>query len=485
MPQVQVLHGAFAGQSGELVARAGDSVSVRLLVFGRALELSLPLADVQICEPGPAALQALRAEMHKDRQSRWDFEEQAFWLEADPQTEPRVAHAAWKADLAARRARLDAEEAEADALFDEAVAGAEDPHMAFDALRPRLMPEAARRAATKARWRTDRSTFEADSARSEQAWDVRRRAEGAADDAAFAAWCAEVDPPALREARQAAAEARVASQRGAIADRVWRDWGLRLPESFFRFLCVWEGLAAPVRAAAAARGLHPMGLCDLLKDPSAPPAEGLDPRLHGRYFRDPPEFLTFLHGGTDGLHWGLWFDVPEQCAGVCSYYSNDGIDLLPPAGSPLGVLRAIADEALLQAEAGAATWALRLLREATVEAEEQSPQVPRAETLDGAGAVGLPEEIPTSLGDPEARRAALRADDLSPLIEAAMQDCEVGLPLPALVLGRDLHWLGRAEAGPLLIAAYTALGRGALAGIAAAHHENRELAGVGVLRTGE
>ena len=94
MPQVQVLHGAFAGQSGELVARAGDSVSVRLLVFGRALELSLPLADVQIFEPGPAALQALRAEMLNDRQSRWYFEEQAFWLEADPQTEPRVAHAA-------------------------------------------------------------------------------------------------------------------------------------------------------------------------------------------------------------------------------------------------------------------------------------------------------------------------------------------------------------------------------------------------------
>ena len=482
MPQVHVLQGAFAGQRGELVARADDSVSVRLLVFGRPLELSLPLADVRVEEPGAAAIEALRAELHKDRQSRWDHEEQAFWLEADPQTEPLLAHAAWKADLAARRARLDAEEADADALFDESVARAEDPHAAFDALRPRLLPEAARRAATKARWRADPATFEADSARSERAWALRRDAEGAADDAAFAAWCAEIDPPAQREARQAAAHARVASRRGAIAERVWRDWGLRLPEGFFHFLTVWEGLAAPVRAVAVDRGLHPMGLCDLLNDPEAPPAEGLDPRLHGRYFRDPPEFLTFLHGGSDGLHWGLWFDVPERCAGVCSYYNNDGIDLIPPAGSPLGVLRAVADEALLQAEAGPASWALRLLRDAALEADEPCSEGPRAETLDGAGAIGLPEEIPSSLGDPEARRAALQDGNLSTLIEAAMRDCEAGLPLPALVLGRDLHWLGRPEAGPLLIAAYTALGRGALAGIAAAHHNNRELAGVGVLR---
>ena len=39
MPQVQVLQGAFAGQRGELLARADDSVSVRLLVFGRPQEL--------------------------------------------------------------------------------------------------------------------------------------------------------------------------------------------------------------------------------------------------------------------------------------------------------------------------------------------------------------------------------------------------------------------------------------------------------------
>ena len=88
----------------------------------------------------------------------------------------------------------------------------------------------------------------------------------------------------------------------------------------------------------------------------------------------------------------------------------------------------------------------------------------------------------TPRGPAEAHRGALLDGDLGPRAAAALAACAAGDPAPALVLGRDLHWLGRPEAAPLLVAAYTALGRPALAGIAAAHHAQRELPNVGVLR---
>lgn len=55
------------------------------------------------------------------------------------------------------------------------------------------------------------------------------------------------------------------------------------------------------------------------------PESGLDHRLNSRFYRDPPEFSTALHGNTDGLHFGLWYDNPqESSAFVASYYSRDG-----------------------------------------------------------------------------------------------------------------------------------------------------------------
>lgn len=48
----------------------------------------------------------------------------------------------------------------------------------------------------------------------------------------------------------------------------------------------------------------------------------------------------------------------------------------------------------------------------------------------------------------------------------------------ALVLGRSMHWKGGplclAESGPLLVEAYEALGRKALAGITRAHYAARD-----------
>ncbi|MFM2248522.1 MAG: hypothetical protein RL071_4597, partial [Pseudomonadota bacterium] len=491
MPSVRLHAGPFAGLPAELLSIEGDEVLVALTIFGQRRELRIPAADADIeADPG-AIVRRLRATLHDDWDSHWLREEQAFWLdradtftdEAPPAELLLADHAAWQAALAQRRPHVEAARAAAAARFDAEVATAATPSTALDGLAAALLPEATARAALKARWRADPDAFEADKARSDKAWARRRAAEAEADERAFLAWRAVVDPAAHRPAREDAARRRVQARAAAIVDRVRRDWGLTLPADFFRFLAVWAGLPAVARAAAEGLGFHPMGLSDLLDDPDAQPIDGLDPRLHGRYFRDPPEFLTFLHGGDDGLHYGLWFDTPERCAGVCHTYANDGIALAPPAGSPLGVLHDAAHEALMQGGDAERVWALRVLRDACADDTPAPPTGARWETLDGAGALapGTPPP-PRSHHEAEAHHAALQAEDLSPLTTAALAACAEGDPTPALLLGRDLHWLGRPEAAALLVAAYTALGRPALAGIAAAHHAARELPSVGVLR---
>jgi hypothetical protein len=55
-----------------------------------------------------------------------------------------------------------------------------------------------------------------------------------------------------------------------------------------------------------------------------------------RYYDDPPEFFTVMVGHTDGLHWGYWFDDPEELPPVVTdYYSRDGLMLGPPQDQTL------------------------------------------------------------------------------------------------------------------------------------------------------
>ena len=87
------------------------------------------------------------------------------------------------------------------------------------------------------------------------------------------------------------------------------------------------------------------GIMDLFTDVDAWPRDGVDIRVHWRYYRDPPEFLTFMLGNTDGLHYGLWFDDGRTCSGVASYYNNDGGGIDASARSPLEAVRAFLERA--------------------------------------------------------------------------------------------------------------------------------------------
>ena len=52
-------------------------------------------------------------------------------------------------------------------------------------------------------------------------------------------------------------------------------------------------------------------------------------RLGTRYYDDPPEFFTVFSGDTDGLHWGYWFDDPDNSPSCCvaEYFSRDAFEL--------------------------------------------------------------------------------------------------------------------------------------------------------------
>jgi hypothetical protein len=304
-----------------------------------------------------------------------------------------------------------------------------------------------------------------------------------------------------------------------LRQRFARDWGLELPDSLVRFHEFLVSLGAVERAAMREMQAEPFGVMDLFEDPDAAPRDGLDVRLHGRYHRDPPEFVTFMHGGDDGLHFGLWFDDGRTCTGVASYY-NTGGGIDTPAGTPLEALRGVleqvvrsvrdyADEGEDRREELAELDQLRaaLMRFETGDrpqtgSEYQAGRQPersgyrRFATLDGAGVL-VPDytdgctdrPAPYSLASHElwtTLRPRLAPDSpaLRGLAEEALRRCADGDETDALALGRDLHWIGGDSALTLelLTTAYRELGRPALAAIAEVHHAHRHLPTVTALR---
>ncbi|MEV8319138.1 ADP-ribosylation family protein [Streptomyces sp. NPDC059900] len=311
------------------------------------------------------------------------------------------------------------------------------------------------------------------------------------------------------------------ADRAAVEERVRREWGLELPESVFRFRDFLGSPGPGGKQALQDLMVSPMGVMDLFVDAGRRASDGIDVRVHGRYYRDPPEFLTFMHGGSDGLHFGLWFDDGRTCRGVASYYNNDGGEIDTHAATPLEAVRSLVERSWrdLEYDLGDPDTAARMsglgqLRDALTALETgdrtevglayteayetvRRPVDPgRVTTLDGAGALVAGR---TALDRPphngaDAYKFATYMyelfDDAAALeasVREARRRCAAGDPAEALVLGRDLHWASGGDpdreelAGELLAAAYAALGRPALAGIAGAHHRHRSLPQVDVL----
>jgi hypothetical protein len=312
--------------------------------------------------------------------------------------------------------------------------------------------------------------------------------------------------------------------RTRIEERFHRDWGLELPESIFRF---WEFRASldseERRAMDDDLWLGPDGIMDLFAAPEARPREGIDVRVHYRFYRDPPEFVTFMTGGSDGLHYGLRFDNGRTCSGVAFYYNNDGGGLDTNAATPLEAVRACLErvwaddlddpdhaEGVSEVRARLDRLRAKLAVYETGDRPEvgraygnryEPPVIPpvdpdRITTLDEAGALVVGR---TGLDRPAHNEADPYkfatymyglfedAEALEEIVAEARSRCVAGDPAEALVLGRDLHWASggdpvrEAYARDLLVMAYLALDRPALAEIADAHHRHRDLPSVDIL----
>jgi hypothetical protein len=318
------------------------------------------------------------------------------------------------------------------------------------------------------------------------------------------------------DARRAAARERVLRVRDAARARVQATHGVVLPDSLFLFAAFWQSLDETERAFLERDlGLGQLtGVCDdLAGDAPRPPGER-DPRLGGREATDPPEFFPFLRSARTDVRFGLWYDEPAGgAAGVARTDANRFVELRLCVGlSPLQALRGeletavgdVAQDRTMRAR----TYRLAFVREAlcafeTGERPERAypyverhpylaryrPERTRVPTADGAGA-WLPGDAGALLYRyPGAIVRALVERD--PAVEVqvarALEQLAAGDPGDALALGRDLHWWsGRFVDGQwgqqrawaaqvlelterLLVGAYHALGRPALAEIARVH----------------
>jgi hypothetical protein len=268
------------------------------------------------------------------------------------------------------------------------------------------------------------------------------------------------------------------------------------PDDLFAF---WDfakscGADKPLLTFAEATGIALEGPFAILAGEADAPPNGW--HLGTRYYDDPPEFFLVLSGDTDGLHWGYWFDDPDNSPtrSVAQYFSRDAFDLMEDGDSLFEAFRLQlegcqmttleyletdpdTEQARASYEARLETYTLyrsRVVQYATGDRPETgeeyydkyagiSPRSVTADTFEGMGIV-VPEALyrPLSLGDEELRARAIAGADLSDVVAEAQRALAEGFPGTALKLGRDL-WIGNAgqkqDAYRLLGAAYEALNR--------------------------
>jgi hypothetical protein len=302
--------------------------------------------------------------------------------------------------------------------------------------------------------------------------------------------------------------------------------------------CFWEPEPGQERGGAwldSALGMRPSGLSTwfatgALDRPPLDAAEAygevpagregpLDARLDLRYRRDAPQFVTFLSGDADGLHWGFWYDSPAHFPVIAHNHARDSAETwLDVVEVPALLRNAIAkatDQAWeeLAAEAPAsedeqeigyalARWrALRVVGAlldavelaaapflAEARAEPGCPW-PRTEGHPtGSPALALNPEagtVPDHVVSDQGTRDA-PPETRAAWVAEARAALDAGRPACAQALGLYLHWLdaeeGREAAGALLVDAYEAQGFRAFADILRVHLWHRDLPSVEVLR---
>jgi hypothetical protein len=306
------------------------------------------------------------------------------------------------------------------------------------------------------------------------------------------------------EERRSRTLAEIWARFPAVEERVRRVYGLRVPRHLAVFAALWHSADDAERDGLNQLGVAPFGLTEYLAPDglSLVGAGGLDERLHGRYRCDPAEFVTVLSGDSDGLHFGLWYDDPAQLpAFVVFNWARDSAETWTNgAATLLAQLRHRIDA--VAADYGADGPEARRLRPLSValdwfaaadgEAVAADALPTWAQSPRQATAVSLFPWLPPDSGDPRLARSEQRlrifragGPDADGLLAEAERELAAGQPAYALAVGGELHWLDadeyRERGLALLVGAYRALGRDALADIAETHAAHRDLRTVSVL----
>lgn len=539
---VSLAYGGHPGPIGELLDADGEDVRVRVL--GPHGDEEIVTAERRDVEPVDDLAGSVRAWIEQDHDALARAETFLFFVERVELPADDLA-AEWDAYLVhvtQVHARVEARKADALSTFDRELAAlpAAELMAAIGANAPRWLPDIARRADSAADDDLDHTPEERllaaidatplGPSRRERVLERLYAARDAAEERPYQKWKADLARKEGHAALHAAAAERVRRDRPVIERRFRDEWGVELPDSIFTF---WEFLSSlgPTERQAFHEDLqlYTVGILDFFDDPEWHPSDG-DPRMHWRYYWDPPEFLTFLDGPYPGEHYGLWFDDGRTCAGVLGHSPRDNTDFgLPDGVTPLQVVRDKIETHAMhndgeEPECSRRVWLLRqrLMEYETADWPEQgreytlrpyphrdgwydSADETRITTLDGAGALVTgetvlprgPQEASEDRALTERIHTALTSDAqaLEDQVAEAKRRCAAGDPAEALALGRDLHFIsddgavGRNRiadreryAAGLLVLAYRALGRDNLAELAELDHREREIPRAGADR---
>lgn len=302
--------------------------------------------------------------------------------------------------------------------------------------------------------------------------------------------------------------------------------------------CYWEPAPGRERGGAwldSALSMRPCGLstwfapgalerspCDAadVYGEVPPGCEGpLDARLDMRYRRDAPQFVTFLGGDTDGLHWGFWYDSPAHFPVIAHNYARDsaetwltGVAEVRPflrkgiAKATEGVFEELACDGTGESADGeigytVARWralrvvallldAIEVVSAMDLEDAPPEPDCPWPRTQGnptGSPALALHPDagaVPRHVVSYQGTEDAPTPEARTAWIALARRELEAGRPAYAQALGLYLHWLDadevREAGGALLLDAYRAQGFQAFAEILRVHLLHRDLPSVGV-----
>jgi hypothetical protein len=224
-------------------------------------------------------------------------------------------------------------------------------------------------------------------------------------------------------------------------------------------------------------GLYPCGVLSLLLnfDDLGSVKFRDDPLLHYRYYRDIPEFFTYLNGDTDGQHWGMLLDEPaDGFRGAAMYWSNDGAEMT--------VYDGVFDALIIECEESIARLTEYIIYNNQASKEEDSEE----KTAYSKQQLKLYQELKNrltkfleinQLSRHEGRAIGLETSTGIDIVLKDDFDCDYGEAIEMLRVGRELwYWDGKdrsAEAFDLMSRAYKLLARHELIRILETHFHNR------------